>query len=110
MSTNLTAVLQQLLQTKGEHLAYASGESIPEPWLSFLRELDSAVHEEVRLNCMGGFGVTMVYGFSRPTGDLDVPEIAPRDAGRTTALFSRGSRRVVRSVVATRQFGSCDDG
>jgi hypothetical protein len=31
---------------------------------------------------MGGFVVTMVYGFSWPTGDLDVLEIAPRDAGR----------------------------
>jgi hypothetical protein len=57
-------------------------KSIPELWLSFLRELDSAVREEVRLDCMGGFVVTMVYGFSRPTGDLDVLEIAPRDAGR----------------------------
>ena len=28
--------------------------TIPEPWLSFLRELDSAVQEEVRLDCMGG--------------------------------------------------------
>jgi hypothetical protein len=65
-------------------------ESIPEPWLSFLRELDSAVHEEVRLDCMGGFVVTMVYGFSRPTGDLDVLEIAPRDAGR--AMLERGMR------------------
>lgn len=55
---------------------------IPEPWLSFLRELDSAVHEEVRLDCMGGFVVTLVYGFSRPTGDLDVLEIAPKDTGR----------------------------
>jgi len=43
-------------------------ESIPEPWLSFLRELDSAVHEEVRLDCMGGFVVTTVYGFSRRAG------------------------------------------
>jgi hypothetical protein len=31
---------------------------------------------------MGGFVITTVYGFSRPTGDLDVLEIAPRDAGR----------------------------
>jgi hypothetical protein len=38
------------------------------------------VHEEVRLDCMGGFVVTTVYGFSRPTGDLDVLEIA-RNAG-----------------------------
>jgi hypothetical protein len=31
---------------------------------------------------MGGFVVTMVYGFSRPTADLDVLEIAPREAGK----------------------------
>ena len=60
-----------------------SRKDIPEPWLSFLRELDSAVHEDIRLDCMGGFVVSMVYGFSRPTGDLDVLEIAPREAGRS---------------------------
>ena len=57
-------------------------KSIPEPWLSFLLELDSAVETEIRLDCMGGFVVTMVYGFSRPTADLDVLEIAPREAGK----------------------------
>lgn len=31
---------------------------------------------------MGGFVVAMVYGFSRPTGDLDVLEIAPPEIGR----------------------------
>jgi hypothetical protein len=65
-------------------------ESIPEPWLSFLRELDSVAREEVRLDCMGGFVVTTVYGFSRPTGDLDVLEIAPGDAGR--AMLELGMR------------------
>jgi hypothetical protein len=32
---------------------------------------------------MGGFVVTMVYGFSRTTGDLDVLEIDPAAAGRS---------------------------
>ncbi len=59
-----------------------TNKSIPEPWLFFLRELDSAVREEVRLDCMGGFVISMVYGFSRPTADLDVLEIAPGEAGR----------------------------
>ena len=45
---------------------------LPEPWLSLLRELDRAVDGEVRLDCMRGFVVIMVYGFSRPTADLDV--------------------------------------
>ena len=66
-------------------------EGIPEPWLSFLRELDSMAHEDVLLECMGGFVVTMVYGFSRPTGDLDVLEIAPAEVGRSMlALGMRG--------------------
>jgi len=30
---------------------------------------------------MGGFVVTIVYGFSRPTGDLDALEIMPKAAG-----------------------------
>ena len=60
-----------------------SRKSIPEPWLSFLRELDAAVDEEVRLDCMGGFVVTLMYGFSRPTGDVDVLEITPAPAGRS---------------------------
>src|SRR5229473_3395345 len=65
------------------------GESIPEPWHSFLRELDSSVHEDIRLDCMGGFIVSIVYGFSRPTGDLDVLEIAPKDAGRPMLELGR---------------------
>jgi len=58
-------------------------KAIPEPWLSFLRELDVIAQEEVRLDCMGGFVVTLVYGFSRSTGDLDVLEIAPAAAARS---------------------------
>lgn len=60
----------------------APSKNIPEPWLSFLRDLDLVVNEPLRFDCLGGFIVTMVYGFSRPTGDLDVLEIAPREAGR----------------------------
>src|SRR5215472_2217864 len=56
-------------------------KSLPEPWFSFLGDLDAAIETDVRLDCMGGFVVTFVYGFSRPTADLDVLEIAPREAG-----------------------------
>ena len=34
----------------------------------------------VRLDCIGGFVVTMLYGLRRPTADVDVLEIAPRAA------------------------------
>jgi hypothetical protein len=51
----------------------------PEPWDSFLQELDAAVNNNVRLDCIGGFVVTQLYGLNRPTADLDVIELAPRD-------------------------------
>jgi hypothetical protein len=36
-------------------------EQVPEPWVSFLKELDALVTEPVRLDCIGGFVVTMLY-------------------------------------------------
>lgn len=54
--------------------------SIPEPWNSFLAEIDGRVEGVVELHCLGGFVVTMLYGLGRPTADVDVITIAPRDA------------------------------
>ncbi len=63
----------------------------PEPWHSFLRELDEAVDTPVRLDCIGGFVVTQLYGLERPTGDLDVIQLAPREASdRLMALALQG--------------------
>jgi hypothetical protein len=50
---------------------------MPEPWRSFLKELDDAIDTPARLDCIGGFVVTMIYGLNRPTADFDVLEIAP---------------------------------
>jgi hypothetical protein len=55
-------------------------DAINEPWLSFLRELDQIAESTVRLDCIGGFVVTTLYGLSRTTADIDVLEIAPRSA------------------------------
>jgi hypothetical protein len=60
----------------------AGSKQAPEPWRSFLEELDQQVTEETRLDCMGGFVVTIFYGFSRETSDLDVLLIAPREQGK----------------------------
>jgi hypothetical protein len=54
----------------------------PEPWHSFLSALDQAVDTQTRLDCIGGFVVTTVYGMERHTGDIDVLDIS---AGPTTA-------------------------
>lgn len=55
-------------------------DGVPEPWFSFLKELDALATSTVRLDCLGGFVVTMLYGLRRPTADVDVLEIAPLSA------------------------------
>ena len=59
-----------------------SPERILQPWRSFLLELDAALDQSVTLICLGGFAVTLYYGLDRPTGDIDVCEIVPREALR----------------------------
>jgi hypothetical protein len=36
-----------------------------EPWHSFLRVLDEALQSHARLDCIGGFVVTQLYGLAR---------------------------------------------
>lgn len=58
-------------------------DRLPEPWLSFLQELDALAAETVRMDCIGGFVVTMLYSLIRTTADVDVLEIAPRSVAET---------------------------
>src|ERR1700761_9835783 len=63
----------------------------PEPWHSFLTDLDESLNSTARLDCIGGFVVTQLYGLARPTADVDVIELAPREASETlTAIALRG--------------------
>ena len=68
----------------------AATRKIPEPWRSFLEALDAAATEETRLDCMGGFVVTQLYGFARETADLDVLQIAPGE--QRTSLLEIGKQ------------------
>lgn len=43
----------------------------PNPWDSFLQDIDEFVSDETHLYLLGGFVVTVVYGASRSTSDLD---------------------------------------
>ena len=54
-------------------------KQIPEPWRSFLYAIDAALKERVEVECLGGFVVTARYGMPRPTADVDVLSIAPRE-------------------------------
>lgn len=51
---------------------------IPKPWGAFLRDLDQGLKTPVELHCLGGFVVTMLYGHTRPTADVDVLMVRPR--------------------------------
>jgi Nucleotidyltransferase of unknown function (DUF6036) len=51
--------------------------TLPEPWLSFLKELDPIAGEPTKIPCIGGFAVTQHYGSDRTTVDLDVIDVAP---------------------------------
>ncbi len=62
----------------------------PEPWDSFFKDLDAAVDTNVRIDCLGGFVVTPLYGLERPTADVDVIELAPFAAAE--ALMALGAR------------------
>ncbi|MGI9165009.1 MAG: DUF6036 family nucleotidyltransferase [Pyrinomonadaceae bacterium] len=72
-------------------------KSIPEPWKSFLADLDAALTEDVELHSLGGFAITIVYGLARPTADVDVIAINPRSeiesviqlAGQRSALHRK---------------------
>ena len=67
----------------------------PEPWYSFLKEIDQSLSEETRIHCLGGFVVTVVYGAERSTVDIDALSLVERDsaiwefAGRGSNLHKR---------------------
>jgi hypothetical protein len=64
----------------------------PEPWHSFLKELDAQLVTEVQLHCLGGFAITMRYGLRRQTADVDFLSAVPFDEmQRILELGGQGS-------------------
>lgn len=61
------------------HEAASRGGSAtpPNPWAAFLEALDGSLHEVVEVHCVGGFAVTMQFGLSRATSDIDVLTASP---------------------------------
>jgi uncharacterized nucleotidyltransferase DUF6036 len=69
------------------------GVSPPEPWASFLRALDVQLDESVDLHCLGGFAMTMQYGVSRTTADIDIlPAVSSRILALLEKLAGKGSK------------------
>lgn len=55
---------------------------IPEPWKSFFAAIDDALAKETRLEILGGFVITVLYGAARTTADVDVVSVAPNTETR----------------------------
>ena len=71
-------------------------DPLPEPWRSFLRDLDTQLAGPTELHCFGGFVVAQCYGLIRPTADIDILDSKGTDlitiaklAGRTSPLHKR---------------------
>ena len=56
--------------------------NIPEPWKSFLSEIDESLAEETRLEILGGFIITIMYGAPRTTSDVDIVAVVPNTQTR----------------------------
>ncbi|MBO0859658.1 MAG: hypothetical protein J2P21_14450 [Chloracidobacterium sp.] len=67
-------------------------KQFPEPWASFLSQVDKSLSENVELHCLGGFVVTTLYGLARSTADVDVlPAIKRSALNHLINLAGRGS-------------------
>lgn len=71
--------------------------NVPEPWKSFLQEIDDELEEETEFHCIGGFVIAMLYNLQRVTSDLDFITCIPRGndlklydlAGEGKALYKK---------------------
>jgi hypothetical protein len=66
-------------------------EQLPEPWRSFLSEVDALLQAPLVLHCFGGFVMTMLYGAGRLTADVDVLLNTPGNVGQLPTLAGKGS-------------------
>jgi hypothetical protein len=68
-------------------------ERAPEPWHSFLSDIDFAIDQTVVLNCIGGFAIAMLHDLPRPTVDVDCLGVIPvEETAHLQGLAGEGSR------------------
>jgi hypothetical protein len=64
----------------------------PEPWRSFLLDLDKMLDQSVWLHCIGGFALAMLHDLPRPTVDVDCLAVIPSgETARLQQLAGEGS-------------------
>lgn len=78
----------------------------PEPWHSFLAELDGQLDGDVELRCIGGFVFTVLYGLQRPTSDVDFLSAVPAEVmADLVRLAGQGSKLHKKHGVYLHQVG-----
>ena len=83
--------------------------NIPEPWKSFFTAIDENLLDETRLEILGGFVITVIYGAPRTTADVDVISVVPNTqtrnlieiAGEGSALHKKHGVYLDRVGIAT---------
>lgn len=64
----------------------------PEPWSSFLADIDGTLDHHVVLHCIGGFAIAMLYDLPRPTVDVDCLSVIPlEETAPLQSLAGEGS-------------------
>ena len=61
-------------------------ERPPEPWNSFLADIDGHIDQRVVLHCIGGFAIAMLYNLPRPTLDIDCLGVIPVNRSGETLM------------------------
>lgn len=73
---------------------------IPEPWRSFLKEIDDRLTERTEFHCIGGFVIAMLYNLERETSDLDFISCIPRESDDVlTKIAGEGSELIKKHKV-----------
>ncbi len=63
-------------------------KQLPEPWLSFFKDIDEIIESETRVEILGGFAVATVYGAKRTTSDVDTVVISPKSNSPNLMKFA----------------------
>ena len=64
---------------------------LPEPWQSFLCELDERIDTPTELHCLGGFVIRALYDVTRVTADVDVIQVRGSEAAALVELAGTDS-------------------
>jgi hypothetical protein len=82
---------------------------IREPWLGFFLRIDEALEGPVEIHCIGGFALSVLAGWPRPTGDVDIVSVLPVSAGEVLHRIAGQGSDLARTTRISLQMVSVAD-